>query len=282
MPEPVKFTVEKLRNSNEYTALAIGDYASSLQEMDKQGFAPVDIEKVAEHRIDLGVYHEISWTGTRTTDVFVHQNGEYFLAKSNPEGLLYDVDAAEHIQAYNENYREISLQQNYALEKFPISVDGETIPVEEFTTNPITKHLFGEQVEGYKEWLIKAGIPAFPIFTPNYSLVSHYGKNFIRPLIIRCTDNWSGLITANSDLDTAYGFRGSATEYNGELKTIETFKREQLNYINHVVPVENRDYSLPELEDLFDKTEYRSLLNPLLRLTRNGGTGLPANLGTFS
>lgn len=273
--------VEKLRTKNEYTALALGNYADSIRGLIQAGFKPVNFEKAAEHRINLGIFHQIAWTGTRTTDFFVSQDDEFFLAKGNLRSLFFDPEAVDTIQDYHRNWNEITFNENYVTDMIPVPVDGITIPLQEFVDNPIANFLFGAQTKAYAEWLKEAAIPAFPIVVPNFSLTSRYENDFIRPLILRCTDNWSGLITSNADLHTEYGFRGYANHYSGELKPVETFSRDRLEIVNKMVPLEDRDYTLDELEQVFRPTPFKHLFNPVLRVVRNGGSLMPAHFGTW-
>jgi hypothetical protein len=276
-----QFKVEKLLHKQEYSALSLGDYKTSLGELIHHKFAPVDIEKLAEHRIDLGKFHQISWTGSRTTNLFVSIDDEFFLAKANLNSFFFDIEALDAIQKYHANWNEITYRSQYVEEKIAVPREGLNIPVKDFTTHPVSRFLFGEQTEAYADWLRTAGIPAFPILLPNFSLTSRYEDDFVRPLIMRCTDNWSGIITANADLHTDYGYRGYAKRYSGEVEPIESFSRNRLDNIAKFFPLENRTYSLPELEKLFTGSTYEDLFNPLLRNVRNGGSNLPANFTTW-
>jgi hypothetical protein len=276
------FKVERLNQPNMFAALSIGAYASSLKKLYSEGFQPVDIARVAQQRLDLGAYHEISWTGTRTTDLFVYRDGSYFLAHGNLSSLLYDLDALEFIQAYNANYREVPYQAEYISSEIAIPEDGLVVPTSEFDTHPVIRFLFKEHAKEYKAWLMAADIPAFPILLPNYSLAQTYPENFIRPLIIRCTDNWSGIITSNADLHLPYGYRGWAEAYEGNLLAPERFERRRLDTVHKLVPLENRDYTLAELETLFINSPHAALFNPVLRTVRNDGSLLPANFNTWA
>lgn len=278
----MSFRVEKLRSGREYSSLSIGDYKTNITDMLENGFKPMSIAKAAEHRLDLGVFHQISWTGTRVTELFLSIDNEFYLAKANLRSLLFDPDALDSIQGYNANWNEIRFSESYITDRIKIPEDGLVIPRNDMHINPISKFLFGDLAGPYARWMAEAGIPAFPIAVPNYSLTSRYDNDFIRPLILRCTDNWSGLITANADLHHSYGYRGYATHYTGPVVEEETFTSEQLNPVRVMVPLENRKYSLRELEDAFAKSEYRALFNSVMRMVRNNGTALPANYNTWA
>ena len=270
-------TVNKLQA--EYAARSIGDFVTNIQELATGGFLPVSVEKLAQHRIEYGSSHEISWTGTRTSDLFISKNGEYFLAHANIENFHSD---PEDIQSYHEEKEEIPYEEGYVTDIIRLDGERDVIPVEDFAHNPVAKFLFGEQVEAYAQWLKEAKIPALPIHLPNFSLTS-YTYDFVRPVIIRCTDNWSGIITTNADLYDHYAYRGYSPTYAGQIEKDEVFTSEQLEVLRKFAPVEDREYSLKELETLMERTPYSSLLGAMLRFIRNGGdSNMPANYSIFT
>lgn len=273
------FKIEKA--GDRYSALSINNYVGSLHELNKSGFTPVNMELLAEQRISLGAYHEISWTGSRTTDFFVQKEGRYYLAHANlttPKARAL----IESLQDFNENQTEMPYIPGLLGKAIEVPLEDQAIPVENFDTNEVANFLFGKQTEAYKQWLQDVHIPLFPISLPPYSLSRRQG-DFIRPLILRCTDNWSGIIAANADTHLLYGFRGVKDTWTGEVVPEETFRREVLEPVHKLVGLENRDYSLKELQEVLSSHGYTSLMNGLLRLTRNAGQhGLPADHSTFN
>jgi hypothetical protein len=279
---PEFFRVQALNDLDETTALAIGDYASQIRMLTAHGFHPISVSKLAEHRLNLGSNHEISWTGSRTTDMFVKQGDRYFFAHTDPASLLFNPEAVDYIQNYNATFREITFNLHYVSEMIEVPVNGLVIPQAEISRNPISCFLFGEEnAEAYAQWMREIGIPALPIHVPNYSLTRHHLGDFIRPLIMRCTDNWSGIITANADLHTEYGFRGWSRDYQGELAPEETFERKRLDLVNRLIPLQDQPYSARELETLFKENGFRLLFLATLRSIRNDGSIIPANYDSF-
>jgi hypothetical protein len=274
------FKIEKLGDENSFSALSINNYAGSLNELIDDEFTPVSVETLAEHRIVFGAYHEISWTGSRTTDFFVFKDGKYYLAHASfntPRKLAL----IEALQNFNENNTEIPYVKGLLGKAIEVPIEDTAVPVDELHEHPITQFLFGKQVKPYQKWLQDAHIPVFPIALPSYSLAKH-STDFIRPIIMRCTDNWSGIITANADIQDLYGFRGTSDNWKGKVAPPEQFKREYLEPVNKIVSLEDRDYTLVELEKLVSGAGYGGLLNGLLRMARNAGRhGLPANYDTF-
>ena len=123
---------------------------------------------------------------------------------------------------------------------------------------------------------------SLPIHLPNFSL-TNYTYDFVRPVIIRCTDNWSGIITTNADLYDHYAYRGYSSTYAGQVEKDEIFTSAQLEVLRKFIPVEDREYSLKELETLMRRTPYSSLLGAMLRFIRNGGdSNMPANYSIFT
>ena len=278
------FRVQGLHNTKETTALAIGDYASQIRMLHNNGFNPISISKLAEHRINLGSNHEISWTGSRTTDMFIRQGNRYFLAHGNPNGLFFNLEAVDYIQKYNQDFREIGYNSDYIIEEemIEIPVNGLVIPIDDIVHHPVSKFLLGEDImEEYAEWMRNIKIPALPIMVPPYSLAKYVKEDFIRPLIMRCTDNWSGIITANADLHLEYGFRGWSMDYLGDLTIQETFERNRLDLVNKLIPIEDRAYSARELEALFNDKGFGKLFLTVLRSIRNDGSILPTNYDSF-
>jgi len=274
------FKIERLGTENAFSALSINNYAGSLNELTDDGFTPVSVESLAAHRIVFGAYHEISWTGSRTTDFFVFKDGKYYLAHASfnsPRKLAL----IEALQNFNTNNTEIPYVKGLLGKAIEVPIEDTAIPVDELTEHPIAQFLLGEQVGPYQKWLQDAHIPIFPIALPSYSLAKN-STDFIRPLIMRCTDNWSGIITANADIQDLYGFRGVSDSWKGDVASPEQFEREYLEPVNKLVPLEDRDYTLVELEKLVSEAGYGGLLNGLLRMARNAGRhGLPANYDTF-
>lgn len=278
------FRAQKLNNIKETTALAIGDYASQIRMLHSHGFNPINIAKLTEHRINLGSNHEISWTGSRTTDMFIRQGNKYLFAHGNPEGLFFNLEAVDYIQKYNQDFREIGYNPDYIIEEetIEIPVNGLVIPIDDIIHHPVSRFLIGNEIiEEYANWMRKIKIPALPIMVPPYSLAKYAKEDFIRPLIMRCTDNWSGIITANADLHLEYGFRGWSIDYLGDLDKEETFERNRLDLVNKLITLEDRAYTARELEVLFSNKGFEELFLTVLRSIRNDGSILPTNYDSF-
>lgn len=276
------FNVFELPDGSGYSGLSIGSYAENIQALNAEGFTPASIKEIARHRIALGIFHEISWTGTRTTDLFVYKDDTYYLAHGDLRSLLFDSEASQHVENYNINHKEVAYFDGYIKDAVEIPVEGVHIHRNELHEHEVGKFLFGDLAGPYARFLAHASIPVLSIIPPSYTLASNYPEDFVRPLILRCTDNWSGIITANADLYTEYGFRGFAKEYSGpHLSQEETFSPEQLEILKPFVTLQpGRPYGLSELLDEFRSSPYKTLFNPLLRFMRNGAM-LPASYDTW-
>lgn len=275
------FSIERVHDSEMYSALSINSYAESLHELNREKFTPVSVETLAATRVGLGVYHAVSWTGSRTTDFFVYKNDKYYLAHADL-GSAQKRAYFDSLQSFNEQQSEIPYVKGIVGKAIEVSPEDLAIPVDDLLDSPIAKFLFRDQLQAYQQWLWSAKIPFFPVMLPPYSLARKQ-DDFMRPLIMRCTDNWSGIITANADLHHHYGFRGVANNWEGEVSPPEIFKREHLTALHKLVPLEDKDYLLSELELIVPAAGYGGLLNGLLRLARNAGHhSLPANYNTFS
>lgn len=267
-----------------YAGLSLNSYAGNLKELKEENLTPVDVSKLASLRSDFGVYHQISWTGSRTTNFFVYTEGKYYLAEANPESLILDPVVAQELCDINQRWGEIPYSEEFVCNLQEIPYEDLTIPIENFQENHLVKFLFKEETEKYYNFLKEADIPAFPIFTPSYSLVRFSSQSFIRPIVMRCTDNWSGLITANADLYSSYGFWGFSETYSGDLVDVELFSKEQVETIQNIIQVAvvQENYSLYELINLINKSGYAGMSNGILRFLRTNGSGLPANHSTWS
>lgn len=114
---------------------------------------------------------------------------------------------------------------------------------------------------------------------PPYSLLRTYGLEFMRPLIMRCTDNWSGIITSNSDLHLDYGIRGTSKSYSKDIRKEEKFTAESLSHLRLMLNLEDREYSSPEFIHHLREQHLSDLTNALLRSVRTRSS-LPANYST--
>lgn len=275
------FKVEKIASSGQFAALSINSYGESLQELFDDGFSPVSVSSLAELRMDLGAYHEVSWTGSRTTDFFIYNQGKYYLAHTKPFDLR-NIAVLRQLTSFNETSFEMPFMKDLLLNAVEIPTEDIAIPLNSFTSHPVTSYLFGDTKERYAEWLKAEGIPVFPLALPPYSLVRN-GGSFMRPLIMRCTDNWSGIITANADSHSLYGFRGRAANYSKEFLSEESIEREYLDGFTKFISLEDRDYTVNELHSLTVDSEYSALFNPLMRFARNKKRStIPASYDTFS
>jgi hypothetical protein len=120
-----------------------------------------------------------------------------------------------------------------------------------------------------------------PISLPPLSLTRFYPTPFIRPLIIRCTDNWGGIV-ADGALHQPYGQRATALSVHDEgiVESGETFAPERLELLRDVFKLDSRSYSLSELEQAAVENGYSDAFGFFLRLIR-GGSSLPVSHETF-
>lgn len=260
-----------------YTGLSINSLSGNIADFEADGMTPLSVAGVAGHRLQTSPFHQMAWTGSRTTDMFLCMGGKYYLAHTKALSL-------EHALVFEKahaNGVEIPLSKKILSKAIEIKTDSLDLYIREFPTNPIAKFLFGEHTEAYANWLQELKIPALPILLPPKTLTAHYPGDFMRPLIIRCTDNWSGLITSNTDLHESYGFRGHAEKVSSPVKSEETYSAETLAQFKTLLPVqEGRNYGLNELTELARAEDVLGLLNPVLRFIRAKGSILPANFST--
>lgn len=266
-----------------YAGLSLNSYAGNLNELQLQQLTPVNVSMLASLRVKFGVYHQASWTGSRTTNFFVYKDGKYYLGEANLGGLILDPVVAQELCDINQRWGEIPYSEDFVSNLIELPYEDLTIPLESFRESSLIQYLFQENVDSYYEFLKEAEIPAFPVATPSFSLVRYSSENFMRPIIMRCTDNWSGLITANADLYSSYGFWGVSDSYSGELVNVELFSKAQVESIHNIlqVPIVQDNYSLYELLQLIKDAGFAGMSNGILRFLRTNGSGLPANHDTW-
>lgn len=262
-----------------YSALLVGPQAWALSEAKRLGVEFLSTEALVRQRMELGPYHQISWTGSRLTDSFLYWEGCYFLVKARSLSPLYDSFSQEH----HELDEEVPFEAVVDGPDF-IMVPQESfdVPAGELAQDPISAFLLGSAAEEYGAWLQACSIPSLPFTVPPKSLVRHHPGPFIRPLVMRCTDNWSGLVAVN-DLHHPYGARGFAPALppGVEDPEEERYSAEALVRLAPVLSLEARAYSLSELQAHAEKFAVLPLLGVALRVLR-GGSSLPVSHATFA
>lgn len=260
-----------------FTGLSINSLSGNIADFEAEGMSPLSIAGVAGHRLQTSPFHQMAWTGSRTTDMFLCMGGKYYLAHTKS----FTLEHALMFEKAHANGVEMPLSKKMLSKAIEIKTDSLDLFVRDFAKNPIARFLFGENTETYGKWLEELRIPALPILLPPKTLTAHYPGDFMRPIIIRCTDNWSGLITSNTDSHQSYGFRGHAEKVESPVKSEETYSADTLSQFKSLLPLqEGRDYGLNELTELARKENILGLLNPILRLIRSKGSILPANFTT--
>ena len=267
--------VEKLAAC--YSGLFVGTLSWALTEVQRLGFSFDSLEQIAQKRMELGPYHQISWTGTRTTASLIAYGSDYALTTDRLVSPL-NASASAEIHAMGE---EVPFVHSSIRTTVYVPSESFDIPAGELATSEIGKLLFGEAASAYGEWLQAASIKALPVDLPPISLAKHYPGPFIRPLIIRCTDNWSGIV-ADGTLHHPYGFRATAQTIGHEVTVAaeETFTPGRLELLADILQLEERSYSLSELEEKTNDLGYGNAFGVMLRLIR-GESQLPVNYGTF-
>lgn len=268
--------IEQLSDKS-YTGLSIDSITGNMAEFAETGMKPLDVSGIAGHRLLTSPYHQMAWTGSRTTDMFLCMGGKYYLAHTK----IFTAAHAAVFEKAHTNGVEMPLSKKILSKAIEIKSDSMDLYVRGFESNPVAQFLFGEHTAEYAKWLDELKIPALPILLPPKTLTAHYPGDFMRPLIIRCTDNWSGIITSNTDLQHSYGFRGRSDTAGGPVKPEETFSAEALAQFRTLLPLqEGRNYGLNEITELARSEGLFGLLNPVLRLIRSKGSNLPANFDT--
>lgn len=276
------FTVEELPGSNAHTALVVGTHAEAVTCLHENRFVPVDVRGLAQQRLALGPYHQVAWTGSRTTDLLLVDGPDMYLAHTHPDTDLFASDTGGLLAGFHEDGNEIPLDADAITDSLLIPSTNFEIPVEDLTSHPVSRFLFGDLTADYQQWLTDISITHLPFMLPSASLAQHYPHPFMRPLIMRCTDNWSGIITTNADLHTAYGYRATVTEWAGPTQDAERFTAHQLAEMTGLLGlVPDRDYSLVELQAAAADAGRTPVLGTALRLLR-GGSDLPASHATFA
>lgn len=272
--------IEQLPDDNGFAALAVGSHVETVELLTEKGFTPVSVESLVQQRLLLGEYHQCSWTGSRTTDLFLSRGGKYYLAHGDAESDLYSPDTAEFFQSFHEDATEIPLIDGVFTDVIEIPYHNFEIDVNQLDTHPVSRFLLGDNVEEYQEWLAGINIPFLPFMFPSYSLARHYPTDFMRPVIMRCTDNWSGIITANADLYTSYGHRGYTDIYDGVIKESEVLNPETLELFKTILNLEDSPYRLNDFVEHMNTHPYRDATGAILRVIRSGGN-IPANYTTW-
>lgn len=260
--------------------LALGTGFQTQITLANEDITALSTSEFAALRCELGPYHQVSWTGSRLTDSLLWWEEHFVLWRSGLESSLYSPHAAHSHLAQDEIFTNVFPDgENFILLEQDQSFD---IPVQDLPHHPVSRFLLGETVDAYRAFLEDCAITHMPIVLPPLSLVKHVGQNFVRPLVMRCTDNWSGLISIN-DLHLPYGTRVRAHVLppNATELVEETFKQEQLSPWAQMLKLEPRDYTLSALESHVRRVELKFLLSPVLRQLR-GGADLPANYATFT
>lgn len=261
-----------------YSGLIVGDFAETIQTMNTHGLKISSVADYAYQRTLLGPYHKASWTGARTSDWFCYINDEYYLAHAHPDNPL-TLEFAYAMAATNSNDFEMSLTKEFIGKAIKIPSRNFEIPVESFDKHPVAKFLFGEHTEVYGSWLKDIGIPCLPFMFPSKSLLRAYPQSFMRPLILRCTDNWSGIITADCDMHVDYGTRASTNQWMGEVSAEEAFTSEKLGAFIQIFNLEDKGYTASELDSALKLQGLGKVTNSVLRVLRNQSS-IPGNYNT--
>lgn len=265
-------------SENDYAGLFVGGFSETVLAMKQQGFTLSSVADYARQRLSFGPYRKASWTGARTSDMFFCRDGKYYLAHTKQDKLMHNKMVSIMEKAHSQQL-EIPLYEPLLSQSIEIPAHDFEILVAEMEKNVVAQFLFGQQLIPYKEWLQEIQIPFLPLMLPPYSLVRAHGPDFMRPLIMRCTDNWSGIITSNSDLHLEYGTRGDSTTYTGPIKKEEIFTVESLSPLKLILNLEEREYSRSEFIEHVKKQNLRDMTNALLRSVR-AHSSLPANYST--
>lgn len=275
------FTAEALPDTGLHTGLAVGTHRQAVAMLSERGFDPLSVRDLAAHRLVLGPYHQISWTGSRTTDLLLVDGDQMWLAHGHADGDLFQADTAPLYEGFHADGNEIPLDEDAFEESIAIPSTNFDIPVEELTEHPVAQFLLGDLAEDYQEWLRSISITHLPFMVPPLSLARHYPHPFMRPLIMRCTDNWSGLITVNADLYNAYGYRAVSDDWDGPTQPEETFTPATLRAVRDLLDLEDRSYTLSEMVKAAGKVGHLQSLGTALRVIR-GSSDLPASHATFA
>lgn len=269
---------------NGYWCSNYGFLKESVEWMDANNFIPMSAKKLAEVRLHVGPYAHESWTGTLVTEHIGFEGSKCWLIESQ-----YSFDEPVRSMEIHADHQEIPWNgEGKRVELDSTTELLEVIGVSEMSEHPITKYLFGSQTEAYADMLLEQKIDRFPVALPPQSLRKH-SKPFMRPVIIRCLDNWSGLITANADLHKPYGHRGWASAWAGDVTlSQEVWSRAEIKRLMQDWDVDVSELldlpdfvSVAELEKLFSKAGIEQVFALVLRVLR-AGSPLPVNYESWA
>ena len=199
------------------SAISYGKFSSLLNEFRRQQFALISLKENAELRIHKGKNSAESWTGNYVREGFLYiPHKGIFLVKNSP--INDHVNQADDANMMGFEYGITMEDAEKALQdSVHIPYDTQEIAIEDLPDNPIAGFAFGEAVAEYALFLKEADITKWPIWIIPKGLVDTQPHPFVRQVIFRCMDNWSGIIGSNADLHRPYGVRAISYHYKGRI-----------------------------------------------------------------
>ena len=198
------------------SAIIFAEFCESVKKFTRRGFRLISLEENAWLRVFKGRYSPESWTGNYLREGFLYiPDSGVFLVKNSP---INDrpLDAAIANRLGHEHHVTFAEAKKITKDSVKIPHDLQEIPVAQFKRNPISRFAFGNALEAYAEFLREANIEKLPIWTLPKGLVDAQPRPFVRQAILRCLDNWSGLVGSHADLHLPYGVRFVSSIYKGK------------------------------------------------------------------
>jgi hypothetical protein len=199
------------------TAISFGVFEELVPQFSLRGFKLISLEENAWLRISRGKYSPECWTGNflREGFMYIPGRGAYLIRHSPINDNLKTSRMANSLGSeYHVTLKESERHLKNAVQ---IPYDLKEIKVSDFETNSITQFAFGSAVSEYANFLKDANVDKLPIWLLPEGLVDGQSQPFIRQAILRCMDNWSGLIGSHADLHLPYGVRFSSSKYKGKV-----------------------------------------------------------------
>ncbi|MCD4759855.1 hypothetical protein K8R33_03130 [archaeon] len=167
-------------------------FDEALEELELNGFEPIDLGTNAYLRIQQGKDHQVSTQGNHTMESWVYVPGEE-KARFIPNSPILE-HAREATQAHRDN-NEFYLPQDFVLEKgVLVPYNQKPIPTNRLGEEELPTVAFGDQAQAYGDLLKDAGIEEMPIGILRRDYIDNQEKAFAK-------QNWFCGFNDSSELD---------------------------------------------------------------------------------
>jgi hypothetical protein len=259
-PQPrTYYTSFQASDASLTSAVVFGLFGEMVEKFSIRNFKLISLEENAWLRVVKGKYAPESWTGNYVRAGFLHiPNKGVYLVKDSPINDRF-ANATTANRLGHEFHISFAEAEELAKVSVRIPYNLKEIPVAQLSRNPVSKFAFGNAVKAYANFLRDAGVERFPIWILPRGIVDSQSQPFVRQVILRCMDNWSGLI-GGADLHLPYGVRFTSSIYRGK-----TNDRDEV-------------YSADQIIKALEAASLQGLEIPILRALRQS-SALPVNYG---